>query len=263
MAGAALAVVPLVVWLLRDHPADLGLPAYGATEVVAAAAGRPAARRPGRSARWPPRPGPGRSGCSPAASRSAARPPTAWSARTSSRPRTTTAWPQTTAAGLLALVGLFDIVGTIASGWLTDRVDSRLLLGVYYALRGLSLLVLPSLFAGTAEPSMLVFIVFYGLDWVATVPPTVALCREYFGGAGAVVFGWVFAAHQLGAAIAATGAGLVRDRLGDYAMAWYVAGALSIGAAGLSLLLRRRPGRAVPEAVLVAATAPRAWSFRG
>ncbi|MEU5671977.1 MFS transporter, partial [Micromonospora sp. NPDC047753] len=170
---------------------------------------------------------------------------------------------QTTAAGLLALVGVFDIVGTIASGWLTDRVDSRLLLGLYYALRGLSLLVLPSLFSGTAEPSMLVFIVFYGLDWVATVPPTVALCREYFGGAGAVVFGWVFAAHQLGAAVAATGAGLVRDRLGDYAMAWYVAGALSIGAAGLSLLLRRRPGRPVPEAVLVAATAPRAWRLRG
>ncbi|MEU1360393.1 MFS transporter, partial [Micromonospora zamorensis] len=170
---------------------------------------------------------------------------------------------QTTAASLLALVGLFDIVGTIASGWLTDRVDSRLLLGMYYALRGASLLVLPSLFSGTAEPSMLVFIVFYGLDWVATVPPTVALCREYFGGAGAVVFGWVFAAHQLGAAVAATGAGLVRDRLGDYAMAWYVAGALSIGAAGLSLLLRRRPGRPVPEAVLAAATAPKAWSFRG
>ncbi|WP_246248452.1 acyltransferase domain-containing protein, partial [Micromonospora maritima] len=145
-----------------------------------------------------------------------------------------------TAAGLLALVGLFDIVGTVASGWLTDRVDSRLLLGAYYALRGVSLLVLPSLFADRAEPSMLVFIIFYGLDWVATVPPTVALCREWFGASGAVVFGWVFAAHQVGAALAATGAGLVRDRLGDYALAWYVAGALSIGAAGLSLLLRRR-----------------------
>ena len=120
---------------------------------------------------------------------------------------------ETTAASLLALVGLFDIVGTIASGWLTDRVDSRLLLGGYYALRGLSLLVLPSLFAATAHPSMVVFILFYGLDWVATVPPTVALCREYFGATGAVVFGWVFASHQVGAAIAATAAGLVRDRL--------------------------------------------------
>ena len=152
---------------------------------------------------------------------------------------------ETTAAGLLALVGLFDIVGTIASGWLTDRVDSRVLLGVYYALRGASLLVLPSLFAATAGPSMLVFILFYGLDWVATVPPTVALCREYYGASGPVVFGWVFASHQIGAALAATGAGLVRDHLGNYALAWYVAGGLAMVAAVLSLLLRRgrRGGR--------------------
>ena len=120
---------------------------------------------------------------------------------------------ETTAAGLLALVGLFDIVGTIASGWLTDRVDSRLLLGGYYALRGGSLLVLPALFAATAGPSMLVFILFYGLDWVATVPPTVALCREYYGAGGPIVFGWVFASHQIGAAVAATAAGVVRDQL--------------------------------------------------
>jgi predicted MFS family arabinose efflux permease len=124
-------------------------------------------------------------------------------------------------------------------------MDSRLLLGAYYALRGGSLLVLPGLFAAAAHPSMLVFIVFYGLDWVATVPPTVALCREYYGAAGPVVFGWVFASHQVGAAIAATGAGVVRDRLGDYTLAWYVAGALSVGAAVLSLLLLRRRGSTV------------------
>ncbi|MGI5213765.1 MFS transporter [Plantactinospora sp. CA-290183] len=168
---------------------------------------------------------------------------------------------QTTAAGLLALVGLFDIVGTVASGWLTDRVDSRLLLGGYYALRGASLLVLPSLFADSARPSMLVFIVFYGLDWVATVPPTVALCREYFGADGAVVFGWVFASHQLGAAVAATGAGLVRDRLGDYALAWYAAGALAIGAALLSVLLRRPV--AAPPAVAAPAVGPAATAGAG
>ncbi|MEU8613725.1 MFS transporter, partial [Actinoplanes sp. NPDC048791] len=143
----------------------------------------------------------------------------------------------TTAASLLALVGLFDIIGTIASGWLTDRVDSRWLLAGYYALRGLSLLVLPSLFAATAHPSMVVFILFYGLDWVATVPPTVALCREYFGASGAVVFGWVFASHQFGAAIAATSAGLVRDQLGNYDAAWYGAGALALLASLLSLML--------------------------
>jgi predicted MFS family arabinose efflux permease len=151
----------------------------------------------------------------------------------------------TTAAGLLALVGLFDIAGTIFSGWLTDRVDSRFLLGVYYALRGLSLLVVSQLFAASPHPSMLVFVIFYGLDWVATVPPTVALCREYYGDAGPVVFGWVFAAHQVGAAVAATAAGLTRDHLGTYTPAWYVAGGLCFLAAVFSLqLLRRGPVRA-------------------
>jgi hypothetical protein len=101
---------------------------------------------------------------------------------------------------------------------------------------------------------MVVFILFYGLDWVATVPPTVALCREYFGLSGPVVFGWVFASHQFGAAIAATAAGVVRDQLGNYALAWYVAGGLSIGAAGLSLLLLR--GRRRVAAPTSAALAP-------
>jgi len=116
-------------------------------------------------------------------------------------------------------------------------VDSRLLLGGYYFLRGLSLLVLPSLFAATAHPSMVLFILFYGLDWVATVPPTVTLCREYFGASGPVVFGWVFASHQFGAAAAATAAGLLRDRLGTYDWAWYGAGALAVLASLLSLML--------------------------
>jgi predicted MFS family arabinose efflux permease len=102
---------------------------------------------------------------------------------------------------------------------------------------------------------MVVFILFYGLDWVATVPPTVALCREYFGTSGAVVFGWVFASHQVGAAIAATAAGLIRDKLGNYNLAWYVAGALSILAAGLSLMLLRRRQPAVALAVPAAAPA--------
>ena len=149
--------------------------------------------------------------------------------------------PQTTAANLLALVGAFDIAGTVASGWLTDRYDSRLLLGMYYGLRGLSLLVLPSLLAASLHPSMLVFVLFYGLDWIATVPPTIALCRERFGDAGPVVFGWVFAAHQFGAALAATGAGLIHDRLGAYDTAFYIAGLLALGAAALSVGIRR-PG---------------------
>lgn len=146
--------------------------------------------------------------------------------------------PQTTAASLLALIGIFDIVGTIASGWLTDRVDSRYLLFVYYLLRGLSLLAVPYLLADVVHPSLFVFIVFYGLDWVATVPPTVALCRAHFGVEKAgVVFGWVFAAHMVGAGVAASYAGLVRQGTGDYFGAWMTAGALCLLAAVAVLMI--------------------------
>jgi predicted MFS family arabinose efflux permease len=155
--------------------------------------------------------------------------------------------PETTAAGLLALVGLFDVVGTIASGWLTDRVDSRRLLGWYYTVRGLSLLALPMLFAASPHPSMLVFIIFYGLDWVATVPPTVALAREVFGPVqGTIVFGWIFAAHQLGAAAAAAVAGAVRTSLGTYTLAWWGAGVVCLFAAGMSLSIGRGPAVVLP-----------------
>ena len=120
--------------------------------------------------------------------------------------------PTTTAAGLLALVGVFDVVGTIFSGWLTDRVDPRILLAGYYTLRGGSLFLLPSLFSDSMHVNMLAFVLFYGLDWVATVPPTIALCRSAYGERAPIVFGWVFASHQLGAAAAALGAGLARDQ---------------------------------------------------
>lgn len=144
----------------------------------------------------------------------------------------------TTAAGLLAAVGVFDIVGTIASGWLTDTYDPRVLLACYYVFRGLSLLALPTLLAATVHPSMLLFVVFYGLDWVATVPPTVALCRATFGERGTTVFGWVFASHQLGAAAAALGAGVVRDTFGAYTYAWWGGAVLCALAAVLSLGVR-------------------------
>ncbi len=113
------------------------------------------------------------------------------------------AWPSRPPRDCWPSSGSSTSSGTVASGWLSDKIDPRKLLAVYYALRGLSLMVLPSLFAATTEPSMLIFIVFYGLDWVATVPPTVALCRSIYGSDGAVVFGWVFGSHQVGAAIAA------------------------------------------------------------
>ncbi|WP_329489221.1 MFS transporter [Kitasatospora sp. NBC_01246] len=155
--------------------------------------------------------------------------------------------PVTTAASLLALIGIFDVIGTIASGWFTDRFDSRLLLVVYYALRGFSLFLLPQLFAGSLEPPILAFVIFYGLDWVATVPPTVALCRRHFGDDAPIVFGWVLACHQLGAAAVAGLAGLARDALGTYDLAWYAAGGLCAVAVLLCLALRAdRPGAGAP-----------------
>ena len=155
--------------------------------------------------------------------------------------------PVTVGAGLLAAVGIFDIVGTIGSGWLTDRIDPRLLLLTYYVLRGLSLMALPLLFAPYVHPTLLLFVVFYGLDWVATIPPTMALVREHFGARAPVVFGWVFASHQVGAAAMALVAGIIRDRLHTYDLAWYVGGALCLAAGVLSLAVgrARRPVAAV------------------
>ena len=245
IAAGALLVVPLVLLVLRDRPADVGTVAHGAEpgeeqpdEVVTGGA----ARR------------------SLSVLRDAARTGTFWllaggfaicGATTVGLLNThfvpaahEHGMPATTAAGLLAVVGVFDVLGTVASGWLTDRVDPRALLAVYYVLRGASLAVLPFLLAPTAAPPLWAFVVFYGLDWVATVPPTVALCQERFGSVAPIVFGWVFASHQAGSALAAVGAGLVRDLTGAYDGAWWGAGALCVVAAGLSLAVRRaqRPG---------------------
>jgi predicted MFS family arabinose efflux permease len=148
--------------------------------------------------------------------------------------------PVPAAASLLAVIGVFDVIGTIASGWLTDRFDARRLLAVYYALRGVSLLFLPMLLAPSVHPPMLFFIVFYGLDWVATVPPTVALCREQYGEDSAIVFGWVLASHQVGAALVAVLGGVARDVFGTYDMVWYASGALCAAAALMALVIRRR-----------------------
>ncbi len=148
--------------------------------------------------------------------------------------------PTTTAASLLAVVGLFDIVGTLGSGWLTDRIDPRVLLAVYYALRGVALLAVPTFLGPDVEPPLLAIIVLFGLDWVATVPPTVALCRENFGVERAgIVFGWVFAAHMVGGGIAAIVSGALRTVQGDYTSAWLVAGALAVVAAVAAPLIPR------------------------
>jgi MFS family permease len=150
--------------------------------------------------------------------------------------------PEGMAAGLLAVVGIFDFIGTIASGWLTDKVNPRVLLAFYYGLRGLALFTVPYVLGPTAQPPLWFFIVFYGLDWIATVPPTIALTREYFGAAkSGVVYGWVFASHMIGAAIAAAYAGVIRDVQGDYYIAWITAAVLCLVAAASMVFLRKKP----------------------
>lgn len=148
--------------------------------------------------------------------------------------------PATTAAGLLAVVGVFDFVGTILSGWLTDRFDSRVLLVIYYSLRGLALFSVPFVLGPTVEPPLIFFVVFYGLDWIATVPPTIELIRRYFGLAKTgIVWGWVFASHMVGAGIAAAYAGIIRDFQGSYLVAWITAALLCLLAAGAFWFIRK------------------------
>lgn len=150
------------------------------------------------------------------------------------------------AAGVLAMMGAFDFVGTILSGWLSDRYDNRWLLFWYYGLRGLSLMLLP--FLDFSLLGLSIFAVFYGLDWIATVPPTVKLAAIGFGRERAsVVFGWVFCAHMLGAATAALGAGVSRDALASYLPAFFAAGVACVIAAGAAVSVRR------PVAVAVVA----------
>ncbi len=148
--------------------------------------------------------------------------------------------PMGTAAGLLALVGIFDFVGTILSGWLTDRVNPVYLLLFYYGLRGLALFTVPFVLGPTVELPLMFFVVFYGLDWIATVPPTIELCRKHFGiNQSPTVYGWVFASHMVGAAIAAAFAGAIRDTQGSYFIAWITAAVLCLVAAVSVLALKR------------------------
>ncbi len=253
VAVCALAAVPLVALLLRERPSDVGLLPYGATEDVpdAPTAGNPVA-------------------VAFAGLRLSARSGTFWllagsffvcGASTNGLIGThflpaahDHGMAPVAAAGLLALIGVFDIVGTTASGWLTDRHDPRVLLAWYYSLRGLSLLALPVVL-DTGSVPLLLFIAFYGLDWVATVPPTIALCGKVAGPERTpVVFGWVFASHQLGAAAAAFAAGVSRSATGSYTTAFLVAGALcAVGALLAAGVDRGRAPRppVLPEAAVL------------
>ncbi|MFE7184141.1 MFS transporter [Streptomyces erythrochromogenes] len=239
VAVAALAVAPFVWLLLRDHPADVGLAPYGGTYAPKPAPAVGAARRALKVLADAARTGPfwllaGTFAICGASTNGLVRTHFVPAAHDHGM-------PVTAAAGLLAVIGVFDVVGTIASGWFTDRFESRRLLAVYYALRGVSLLFLPILLAPSVRPPLVFFIVFYGLDWVATVPPTIALCREHYGDDGAIVFGWVLASHQIGAAVVAFLGGLARDLTGSYDVVWYASGGLCAMAALMAMVIRRRP----------------------
>ena len=248
VALTAFAVVPFAWLLMRDHPADVGLAPYGAEKFV-------------------PKPPP-TTGAARRALRvlfDAARTGPFWllagafaicGATTNGLVKThfvpsahDHGMPVTAAAGLLAVIGVFDVVGTIASGWLTDRFEARRLLAVYYTLRGVSLMFLPMLLAPSVQIPMIFFIVFYGLDWVATVPPTLALCREHYGEDSAIVFGWVLASHQVGAGLVAFLGGVARDVFGSYDVVWYSSGALCAAAALMVLVIRSAREEAPPVRV--------------
>ncbi len=256
VALAALAVVPVVALFLRNRPADLGLRAFGATEAdtVPTNTGSPIANafrglRMGVRSRdfWLL----GGSFFICGAS-------TNGLIGTHLIPASMDhGMAEVTAASLLAVIGVFDVIGTLASGYLTDRFDSRWLLFFYYGLRGLSLLFLPYVF-GSPLFALILFIVFYGLDWVATVPPTVQIARRVFGAQNfAIVYGWIFAAHQMGAATIAFAAGAVRTFFGDYQLAFMSSGLLCLVAAGLVLrIARERPGTVTVLEPGVGAEAP-------
>jgi MFS family permease len=247
VAISAAAAVPVAVALLRERPADLGIPPYGAREVEppVAAGGNPfAATAAGlvvglRSrAFW-----------LLAGTFFVCGATTVGVIGTHLIPAAHDhGIGEVQAAGLLAAIGIFDILGVTASGWLTDRWDARQLLFAFYTLRGLSLFFLP--FAlGASDAGLIAFVVVFGLDWVATVPPTVALTVEAFGRRRAgVVFGWIFAAHQLGAAAAAWAAGAVRNAAESYEIAFMGAGLLGVAAAfmALGIASRGRPAAAAP-----------------
>ena len=247
---ALLGTAALLVWLLmRDRPADLGLAPFGPPDAgdTPAGAAQAGAAQAGAARSTP------IAAAALHALRDAARTRTFWvlfgtfficGASTNGLIQThfipfcsDNGLAEVAAAGVLATMGVFDFFGTVASGWLSDRFPPSRLLFWYYGLRGLSLIYLP--FADFTYSGLSVFALFYGLDWIATVPPTVSITVKTFGREKAnLVFGWVFAGHQLGAACAAIGAGLSRTELSTYLPAFMAAGALCIVAAGMTLLLR-------------------------
>jgi sugar phosphate permease len=250
IAVVVLALVPFVALVMRDRPEDVGLRPYGAAPDAPPA--RPAVGNPiglalgalGRATRH-------RDFWLLAASFFICGATTSGLIGTHLVPACMDhGISEVKAAGLLATMGIFDLVGTTASGWLTDRHDPRRLLAVYYGLRGVALLYLPLAF-GTEVFGLPAFAVFYGLDWIATVPPTLRLTVETVGPVdGPIVFGWIFTAHQIGAGAGALIAGVVRTELETYTPAWVGAGIICLVAAVVVLPIGRRAAQRL-------ATAPR------
>jgi MFS family permease len=238
VAGAALLLIPLIALLMPERPADVGLARYGASENDAVVA-RPNVNPIVAAFR---------------ALAEAARTRTFWllfatfficGLSTNGLIGThliafcaDNGIPEIQAAGMLAAMGVFDIIGTTFSGWLSDRYDNRWLLFAYYGLRGLSLLYLP--YSDFSFYGLGLFTMFYGLDWIATVPPTVRLTTERFGvERGPLVYGWIGAGHQLGAATAAFGAGVLRVQTNRYVEAFLLAGLACVIASMMVLLIGR------------------------
>jgi len=249
VAGATALVIPLVAWLMRDDPRDVGLRPYGETGPVTAAPAAPTINPAKRAVQ---------------VLFEAARVRDFWllagsffvcGASTNGLIGThlipaafDCGIPEVRAAGLLAAMGLFDLVGTTASGWLSDRYNCRYLLFMYYGLRGISLMLLPTALLGPTA-GLGLFALFYGLDWIATVPPTVKLTSEVFGREKAsIVFGWIGASHQVGAAFATYGAGVLRTSQGTYTPAFMAAGALCLIAALIVLPIAKTKREAVAGA---------------
>jgi len=238
VAASSAALIPLALWLFPERPSDVGLKPYGATEDTPAPPERPAGNLLQAAFGTLARASANRNFwflfgtffiCGFTTNGLIG---THFIAMCSDRGLT-----EVSAAGLLAAMGAFDLIGTTLSGWLTDRYDPRKLLFAYYGLRGLSLVFLP--FSDFSFYSLGVFTVFYGLDWIATVPPTLRLANEAFGERDApVVFGWIVAGHQLGAACAAFFAGAMRTVQGDYFYAFIIAGSTGVIAAALALMVR-------------------------
>lgn len=152
--------------------------------------------------------------------------------------------PLVTAAAMLSFMGVFDLIGTTISGWLTDRYDNRWLLFWYYTLRGVSLLFLPFALAQGSYTWLVIFSIFYGLDWIATVPPTIGLTRQKFGiEKSAMMYGWITASHQVGAGVAAYTGGVVFKVFGSYMWAFLLAGGFCILASLFVILIKKHNPR--------------------